>query len=102
MIRRPPRSTLFPYTTLFRSSRHDSRRGVYEWIAAIVRVFVRNQQRFYVLQSYRNKIPRCCLRIRRIVSLRFSRSCDGCGGAPPDTSEEDRQASSLESYSHLG
>src|SRR5215475_14616746 len=26
MIRRPPRSTLFPYTTLFRSSRHRSRR----------------------------------------------------------------------------
>src|SRR5256885_3438930 len=23
MIRRPPRSTLFPYTTLFRSVRHD-------------------------------------------------------------------------------
>src|SRR5260221_5876780 len=23
MIRRPPRSTLFPYTTLFRSFRHD-------------------------------------------------------------------------------
>src|SRR3712207_8918087 len=23
MIRRPPRSTLFPYTTLFRSLRHD-------------------------------------------------------------------------------
>src|SRR5436305_5066255 len=23
MIRRPPRSTLFPYTTLFRSPRHD-------------------------------------------------------------------------------
>src|SRR2546426_8852826 len=31
MIRRPPRSTLFPYTTLFRSAgadRHDHRRGV--------------------------------------------------------------------------
>src|SRR4051794_41562454 len=30
MIRRPPRSTLFPYTTLFRSSREDAgedRRG---------------------------------------------------------------------------
>src|SRR2546427_1253180 len=26
MIRRPPRSTLFPYTTLFRSSRHWSAR----------------------------------------------------------------------------
>src|SRR5256885_3316567 len=29
MIRRPPRSTLFPYTTLFRSSRrHDGREGM--------------------------------------------------------------------------
>src|SRR3712207_7992217 len=27
MIRRPPRSTLFPYTTLFRSSRPDSPAG---------------------------------------------------------------------------
>src|SRR5260370_18689796 len=27
MIRRPPRSTLFPYTTLFRSSRRRRRRG---------------------------------------------------------------------------
>src|SRR2546426_4447061 len=26
MIRRPPRSTLFPYTTLFRSLRRDDRR----------------------------------------------------------------------------
>src|SRR5256885_5059141 len=26
MIRRPPRSTLFPYTTLFRSRRRDCRR----------------------------------------------------------------------------
>src|SRR5215475_15545725 len=26
MIRRPPRSTLFPYTTLFRSPRHVGRR----------------------------------------------------------------------------
>src|SRR3712207_6872257 len=31
MIRRPPRSTLFPYTTLFRSIRvRDGRRGVQE------------------------------------------------------------------------
>src|SRR5437870_13871156 len=26
MLRRPPRSTLFPYTTLFRSRRHSQRR----------------------------------------------------------------------------
>src|SRR2546430_10690021 len=28
MIRRPPRSTLFPYTTLFRSPRHEPARAV--------------------------------------------------------------------------
>src|SRR3712207_8645309 len=28
MIRRPPRSTLFPYTTLFRSERHEDYPGV--------------------------------------------------------------------------
>src|SRR2546422_4344789 len=27
MIRRPPRSTLFPYTTLFRSAQRPARRG---------------------------------------------------------------------------
>src|SRR2546422_7179086 len=36
MIRRPPRSTLFPYTTLFRSYR-VSGRGVRPAVAALVR-----------------------------------------------------------------
>src|SRR5256884_2504010 len=34
MIRRPPRSTLFPYTTLFRSSNHEGgheNSGAREW-----------------------------------------------------------------------
>src|SRR5690348_18018031 len=31
MIRRPPRSTLFPYTTLFRSTRRDGRRPAPTW-----------------------------------------------------------------------
>src|SRR3712207_8228849 len=34
MIRRPPRSTLFPYTTLFRSDRVDpaqARQGCHRW-----------------------------------------------------------------------
>src|SRR2546425_5623865 len=30
MIRRPPRSTLFPYTTLFRSTQPKFRRGLHE------------------------------------------------------------------------
>src|SRR5258707_12835339 len=38
MIRRPPRSTLFPYTTLFRSDRDLPRRfGNYELLAEIAR-----------------------------------------------------------------
>src|SRR5256886_10749200 len=34
MIRRPPRSTLFPYTTLFRSTRYDARAVNYEGVLA--------------------------------------------------------------------
>src|SRR3990167_10771223 len=31
MIRRPPRSTLFPYTTLFRSPHFELSRGTHPW-----------------------------------------------------------------------
>src|SRR5256885_9558106 len=53
MIRRPPRSTLFPYTTLFRSSRSDAQRRElsegpaalmasvnYTTIASVILIFV--------------------------------------------------------------
>src|SRR3712207_6980753 len=40
MIRRPPRSTLFPYTTLFRSLARAGQRGV-EAAEALVRLAVR-------------------------------------------------------------
>src|SRR2546427_6629104 len=36
MIRRPPRSTLFPYTTLFRSAGHDGVRGLLDQLLAHV------------------------------------------------------------------
>src|SRR2546422_6285753 len=38
MIRRPPRSTLFPYTTLFRSIKVD--KAQYLWVTAVPMVFV--------------------------------------------------------------
>src|SRR2546426_5028664 len=38
MIRRPPRSTLFPYTTLFRSHPFDFRRFSEKTVAAHVKV----------------------------------------------------------------
>src|SRR2546429_3534029 len=37
MIRRPPRSTLFPYTTLFRSRISSSTRSVILWLFASVK-----------------------------------------------------------------
>src|SRR3712207_7512168 len=39
MIRRPPRSTLFPYTTLFRSRGYNSRRAVKSWPRAAAFVY---------------------------------------------------------------
>src|SRR3712207_8050578 len=38
MIRRPPRSTLFPYTTLFRSSDQETRRALADGARAVERV----------------------------------------------------------------
>src|SRR5258708_29666458 len=36
MIRRPPRSTLFPYTTLFRSTKDACRdQSTFTWVAAL-------------------------------------------------------------------
>src|SRR2546425_8374771 len=35
MIRRPPRSTLFPYTTLFRSPQSDLHHGMLERLAVL-------------------------------------------------------------------
>src|SRR5438093_12787164 len=38
MLRRPPRSTLFPYTTLFRSFRYQKYRAVYRYAELIITV----------------------------------------------------------------
>src|SRR2546428_3258811 len=43
MIRRPPRSTLFPYTTLFRSVRQDFARRRSEAFADVQRPFFRRR-----------------------------------------------------------
>src|SRR2546430_11493593 len=60
MIRRPPRSTLFPYTTLFRSSAfHCLRRGfsclqrqfVSEFFAVLRRLVPRSEEHTFQIQS---------------------------------------------------
>src|SRR3712207_7729455 len=48
MIRRPPRSTLFPYTTLFRSVR---RKGVVRQVADLDAELARSRERLARLES---------------------------------------------------
>src|SRR5260370_3797790 len=67
MIRRPPRSTLFPYTTLFRSLQAAlSRSRVRHWRPSKSRVgpglpFVRSEEHTSELQSHLNLVCRLLL-----------------------------------------
>src|SRR2546430_4811297 len=63
MIRRPPRSTLFPYTTLFRSlSRRPDQSGRYLPFAGLPFVFIsRSEEHTSELQSQSNLVCRLLL-----------------------------------------
>src|SRR5256885_6978854 len=82
MIRRPPRSTLFPYTTLFRSRRRPS----------LLHLPRRDARR--LRQPGRSRPPRACTRrrVHELVGL-----SDHSGRVPVD---EDRKSTRLNS-SHL-
>src|SRR3989442_9417502 len=58
MIRRPPRSTLFPYTTLFRS---PARRRCCAWPAACCRPCRRSEEHTSELQSRPHLVCRLLL-----------------------------------------
>src|SRR5258707_8552469 len=66
MIRRPPRSTLFPYTTLFRSSKHGSNGDdPFTPLAArprlIAGIFTRSEEHTSELQSRQYLVCRLLL-----------------------------------------
>src|SRR5260370_20087185 len=72
MIRRPPRSTLFPYTTLFRSFRcsaatDDRRRGASRG-PAICRFATRSEEHTSELQSHLNLVCRLLLEKKKKYS----------------------------------
>src|SRR2546430_7591262 len=77
MIRRPPRSTLFPYTTLFRSCRQWARPGPRlqerldtrcgrHWRRAELRWKVRSEEHTSELQSQSNLVCRLLLEKKKI------------------------------------
>src|SRR2546430_5148135 len=65
MIRRPPRSTLFPYTTLFRSTKpqfgFSSAAGDVSWMVGIVEDNFRSEEHTSELQSQSNLVCRLLL-----------------------------------------
>src|SRR2546430_7145550 len=74
MIRRPPRSTLFPYTTLFRSGYKNARFGkieAHEAINAVARetlLITRSEEHTSELQSQSNLVCRLLLEKKKILS----------------------------------
>src|SRR5258705_9028876 len=85
MIRRPPRSTLFPYTTLFRSlpslyekirdSAPRSRKGrVRRLLGVIIHATARSEEHTSELQSLRHLVCRLLLEKKKTIhSARFPR-----------------------------
>src|SRR6266566_5427368 len=81
MIRRPPRSTLFPYTTLFRSDRRDIPRCV-SGTDVHLRNPVRSEEHTSELQS-----P-CNIVCRLLLEKKKERTIIVLGGGAEDTSAE--------------
>src|SRR5438067_10016656 len=77
MIRRPPRSTLFPYTTLFRSTGHpgepraELRRAQRDHDGPATR----SEEHTSELQSRFDLVCRLLLEKKKTSSLCFARSC---------------------------
>src|SRR3712207_1468465 len=65
MIRRPPRSTLFPYTTLFRSNPFPS--GTFGRILERAADYVRDLDEVYVVDAYAGADPRYRLGVQVIA-----------------------------------
>src|SRR2546426_3629802 len=76
MIRRPPRSTLFPYTTLFRSSRQPispkARRSCSTKIHSTCSTSTRSEEHTSELQSPCNLVCRLLLEKKKIRAIEIS------------------------------
>src|SRR5256885_8822937 len=101
MIRRPPRSTLFPYTTLFRSRIGDDRHGAFHerhehafadefLVARNLQVYrhrgvaeYRSEEHTSELQSPCNLVCRLLLEKKKKKSLRLSRPPRVDSSKPP-------------------
>src|SRR4051812_49588160 len=93
MIRRPPRSTLFPYTTLFRSLHPRARQGVHRRAEPRrpaahhdhgAQLGVRSEEHTSELQSHVNLVCRLLLEKKNTSQPRFCPARSTPDGAPSD------------------
>src|SRR6201993_5440107 len=84
MIRRPPRSTLFPYTTLFRSARKSHRCGSPDKSPETShRPGSRSEEHTSELQSPCNLVCRLLLEKKKKMSNQLQRNVNGRLHCPP-------------------
>src|SRR5215204_7186788 len=69
MIRRPPRSTLFPYTTLFRSLSGELRFGTIDSFVAWKLTGERSEEHTSELQSHSDLVCRLLLEKKKQISF---------------------------------
>src|SRR6266576_2513781 len=79
MIRRPPRSTLFPYTTLFRSSSTLFRPRPGAWCNSPRRTRSRSEEHTSELQSRRDLVCRLLLEKKKQIRLIIGQEREGGG-----------------------
>src|SRR5690349_23781587 len=74
MIRRPPRSTLFPYTTLFRSAPTNYKKALSPYIWSLVSLLAaRSEEHTSELQSRRDLVCRLLLeKKKKKISYHFT------------------------------
>src|SRR6201989_3684711 len=90
MIRRPPRSTLFPYTTLFRSSIRSFPRCDANGAAATASLLAgRSEEHTSELQSRRDLVCRLLLEKKNTQSNRASYVMDSCAHTVASCGEHD-------------
>src|SRR2546429_2627517 len=85
MIRRPPRSTLFPYTTLFRSLRRPGQgfasRGVWDRLYGKMKFRARSEEHTSELQSRLHLVCRLLLEKKKtdthVLEIMQADACSG-------------------------